>query len=474
MERPTVVIAGATGFVGGALYKRLMGEFRVIGLTRDDPSRLRTAGRQWRRCDLFSLFHCERALEGVDLACYLVHSMLPSAHLTQGSFEDMDLIMADNFARASAKAGVREIVYLGGLIPDGSELSRHLMSRWEVEQTLASRGVPVTAMRAGIVIGARGASYRMFKTLVERMPVIPCSRWGRSLTQPIALADVIELVRYCLLHPTSATRSCDIGSPDVMTYRELLERTARILGLKRTFVDIPVTGILWCRYWLPFVTSAPRELVVPLLESMRHSMVAKERRLQEEAAIPGRGFDQAVREALAEERAGGFGPRTSAERAAARRSDRRTFLYHVRSVQRIPLPAGRTARWAAQRYLQFLPRLFRLFLRAETDRKGTIRLLLTFPRVSLLDHHLAADRSGKSDRQVFYITGGILARRVIRRSRRPRLEFREVLKGTALLAAIHDYRPRLPWWLYHAAQARVHLAVMRWFGRHLRAAGTGE
>jgi uncharacterized protein YbjT (DUF2867 family) len=471
MERPTVVIAGATGFVGRALYKRLSAEFRVIGLTRDDPSRLRTAGQQWRRCDLYSLLHCERALAGADLACYLVHSMLPSAHLTQGAFQDMDLIMADNFARASAKSGVRQILYLGGLIPDGPELSRHLLSRLEVEQTLASRGAPVTAMRAGIVIGASGSSYRMFKTLVERLPVVPCSRWGRSRTQPIALADVVELARYCLLRPRPETASYDIGSPDVLTYREILERTAHLLGLKRTIVDLPLTGTLWCRYWLHFATGAPLELVGPLLESMRHSMVARDRRLQEEAGIPGRTFDEAVREALAEERAGGRPARTSAERAAARRSNRRTYLYHVRSVQRIPLPPGRTARWAAERYLQFLPRLFRLFLRAETDRKGTIHLMLTFPRVSLLDHHLATDRSGKSDRQVFYITGGILTRRAVRRSRRPRLEFREVLKGTALLAAIHDYRPSLPWPLYHAVQARVHLVVMRWFARYLRAEG---
>jgi nucleoside-diphosphate-sugar epimerase len=110
MDRPTVVIAGATGFVGRALYKRLSAEFRVVGLTRDDPSRLRAGGRQWRRCDLFSLLHCERALAGADLACYLVHSMLPSAHLTQGAFQDMDLIMADNFARAAAKSGVKQIL----------------------------------------------------------------------------------------------------------------------------------------------------------------------------------------------------------------------------------------------------------------------------------------------------------------------------------------------------------------------------
>jgi uncharacterized protein YbjT (DUF2867 family) len=471
MDRPTVVIAGATGFVGRALYKRLSAEFRVVGLTRDDPSRLRTGGQQWRRCDLFSLFHCERALAGADLACYLVHSMLPSAHLTQGAFQDMDLIMADNFARAAAKSGVKQILYLGGLIPDGPELSQHLLSRLEVEQTLASRGVPVTALRAGIVIGARGSSYRMFTTLVERLRVIPCSRWGRSRTQPIALADVIELARYCLRQPSPATASYDIGGPDVLSYREILERTAGLLGLKRTIVEVPLTGTLWCRHWLHFVTGAPLELVGPLLESMRHSMIARDRRLQEEAGIPGRTFDDAVREALTEERAGGRPVRTSAERAAARRSNRRTYLYHVRSVQRIPLPPGRTARWAAERYMQFLLRIFRVFLRGEMDRKGNIRLMLALPRVSLLDHQLAADRSGKSDRQVFYITGGLLTRRAVRRSRRPRLEFREVLKGTALLAAIHDYRPSLPWPLYHAVQARVHLFVMRWFARYLRAEG---
>jgi uncharacterized protein YbjT (DUF2867 family) len=470
MAKPTVVIAGATGFVGRALLGRLAEEFQVVGLTRDSPARLRGSGVAWRRCDLFSLMQTERALAGAECACYLVHSMLPSAHLTQGTFQDMDLIMADNFARAAAGAGVRQIVYLGGLVPEGVGLSRHLQSRLEVEQTLASRRVPVTSLRAGIIIGAGGSSYRLFKTLVERLPVIPCSRWGRSLTQPVALADVLALIRHCLLRPAPASRACDIGSPDVMSYRELLARTAVLLGLRRTIVDLPVTGTFWCRHWLHLATGMPLELVAPLLESMRHSMVARERRLQAEAGIPGRSFEQAVREALAEERRQGTAIRTSAERALARRMDRRVYLYHVRSVQRVPLPPGGTARWAAERYLEFLPRLFRVLLRTERGSDGVVRFLLPFPRVSLLDHLLAADRSGASDRQVFYITGGILARRVIRKTLRPRLEFREVLGGTALLAAIHDYRPRLPWLLYSAVQAKIHLMVMRLFARDLRRA----
>jgi uncharacterized protein YbjT (DUF2867 family) len=470
MPQRTVVVAGATGFVGRALCRRLAGEFRVIGLTRDDTTRIREGGVEWRRCDLFSLLQTERALAGADLACYFVHSMLPSAHLTQGSFQDMDLIMADNFARAAAGAGIRQIVYLGGLAPDEPELSAHLASRLEVEQTLASRGVPVTALRAGIVIGARGASYRMFKKLVERMPVIPCSRWGRSLTQPVALADVLELLRHCLLHPAPASRACDIGSPDVLSYRELLARTARVLGLRRIIVDLPITGTFWCRHWLHLTTGVPLELVGPLLESMRHSMVAQDRGLQEAVGVPGRTFEEAVRQALAEERGRTTAGRTSVERAVARRRSRRSYLYHVRSVQRIPLPPGRTARWAAEQYLAFLPKLFRTFLRAEMDGEGRVSLRLSVPRVSLLEHTLAADRSGGSDRQVFYITGGLLARRVVRRTRRPRMEFREVLGGSALLAAIHDYRPSLPWPLYNLFQAPIHLLVMRWFARYLQRA----
>jgi hypothetical protein len=242
------------------------------------------------------------------------------------------------------------------------------------------------------------------------------------------------------------------------------------MGLRRVIVDLPITGTFWCRHWLHLTTGVPLELVGPLLESMRHSMVARDLLLQEAVGIPGRRFEEALREALAAERGREIPARTSEERAVARRRSRRSYLYHVRSVQRIPLPPGRTARWAAEEYLAFLPKLFRTFLKAEMDGEGHVSLRLTFPRVSLLEHTLAADRSA-GDRQVFYITGGLLARRVVRRTRRPRLEFREVLGGSAILAAIHDYRPSLPWPLYNLFQAPIHLLIMRWFARHLQKAG---
>ncbi|MDD5656199.1 MAG: hypothetical protein PHF00_02985 [Elusimicrobia bacterium] len=455
-------VAGATGFVGGALLARLAASRRVVGLARVPP---RGTPYEWRRCDLFSLLQTEAALEGVEQAFYLVHSMLPSAHLTQGAFQDLDLVCADNFARAAAKAGVRQIVYLGGLIPEADDLSPHLRSRLEVEQALGSRGVPVTTLRAGIVIGPGGSSFRIFRALLERTPLIICPAWAGSLTQPVALDDVLALLCYCAEHPARGNRSFDVGAPDVMSYRDLLRRTAAVIGLKRVFVDVPIQGTGFCRRWLALVSGAPMELVAPLLESIRHSMVCRGRLLQQDAGVPGIPFEVAVKAAV-------FG-----ERAMTRRGVRlpplrprmweSLYRYDVRSVQRMPLPSGKSARWAAQEYARWLPRVFRFLLRAEVDAGRNIRFFAPFFSRPLVEFEFAHDRGDLPDRQVFYITGGWLARPVARSSRRPRLEFREVLGGSALLVAVHDYRPALPWPIYSLTQAFVHLWAMKGFAAHL-------
>ena len=142
----------------------------------------------------------------------------------------------------------------------------------------------------------------------------------------------------------------------------------------------------------------------------------------------------------------------------------------MRSAQRLRLPAGKSARWAAEQFSSWLPLLFRTFLKAEVDSRRNVRFLLHFPRLSLLELTFAHERSSETDRQVFYITGGLLARKIERPTGRPRLEFREVLGGTTLLMAIHDYRPTLPWPLYNLTQALAHLWVMRRVSRYLEGA----
>jgi len=301
--------------------------------------------------------------------------------------------------------------------------------------------------------------------LVERLPVIPCPSWSRNLTQPVALDDVLRLLRHCLEHSVGGNRSFDIGSPDVMSYRELLERTARLLRLKRRFFRLPISGTFWCRQWLCLVTGAPRDLAAPLIESVRHSLVCADRHLQESACVPGIPFDVAVQASVAREKV--MTRRGEPLKPLAHAPWRALYLFDVRSVQRMPLPRGRSARWAAEQYSAWLPRFFRVLLRVDVDHQRNVRFRLPFTKTPLVELTFARDRSAESSRQVFYITGGVLVRAQHRAMVRPRLEFREVLGGRVLLVAIHDYRPALPWPVYGCTQALVHLWAMRGFARYL-------
>ena len=467
--KPTVAIAGAGGFIGSALCRELIPDYRVIGLSRRSGPFPSSGGVEWRPCDLFSLFECEQALVGAEAAFYLVHSMLPSARLTQGTFQDLDLISADNFARAAARVGVRRIIYLGGMIPDQPDLSRHILSRREVESTLGAHGVPVTTLRAGIIIGLRSSSYGMFRSLLERLPVIACPGWSDSLIQPVALSDTIRLLRFALEHPEGGSQSHDIGGGDILSYREMLRHSAALLGLRRLFIRVPFSLLGISKTILTLVSGFPRQLVSPLVESLKHSLVARDLDFQGRAGVPGIPFAQAVAASLAEEKQGNGFRTIHAALARAKRKIPDAGRSIVRSVQRIPLPPGKTARWLALRYTNWLPRFFRVLLRADTDPAGNLVIRSRLFRVTLLELSFAGERSAASHRQLFYISGGILAKKSRSLTRRPRLEFREVLGGSAALVAIHDYRPTLPWPLYNLTQARAHLWVMRNFARAVAA-----
>ncbi len=468
VRRLRIAVAGASGFVGRALLPRLAEHGEVVALTRaapeEGPATSEKSPIRWQRCDLFSMRETEAALEGVDCAYYLVHSMMPSARLTQASFGDLDLLLADNFARAAERAGVRQIIYLGGLLPSTDELSDHLRSRLEVEETLGSRGVPLTAIRAGLVVGSEGSSYQILVRLVRGLPLMLCPRWTQNRTQPIALADILTLLVGCLDDEKTFGASFDVGGPDIMTYRDMILRTARVLGLRRRAIAVPFVTTKLSRLWVSVVTRTPQELVTPLIESLRHPMVADDLSLQRRFGVEGLGFDEAVRRALAAERAQ-KGVTPVQQRSTLRRERRRLrVVSNVRSVQRLPLPQGRDAAWVAQEYLLWLPRFVWPLLKAQIDESGRCRFLLQPFGLVLLVLQLAPERS-TSDRQLFRIDGGALLAR--RHDLEGRLEFREVLGGRALLAAIHDYTPTLPWWLYNLTQAWVHIWVMRGFRRHL-------
>lgn len=463
-NKPVVAIAGATGFVGQALRLNLVADHTVIGLTRS-PTRASLPdedGVLWRHCDLFSVRELTEALEGVDYAIYLVHSMLPSARLVQANFEDLDLLLADNFARAAEAQGIKQIVYLGGIQPRDTDVSRHLTSRLEVERTLAGRASPMTALRAGLVVGAGGSSMSMLVNLVRRLPVMLLPKWAESRSAPIAIVDVVRAVRRCLGRQETFGKSYEIGGPEQLSYREMLLTTAKALHRKPPLIGLPVFSPSLSRQWISMVSGAPDALVGPLIESLHHELIPAPNELQDWLCQDAKPFSQALAESIDSE-----GKPLPNPRRQIRSSDQNVLhqARTVRSVQRLPLPPKVGAEWVAQEYMRWLPKFVWPFLACRVDDGDKVRFYLRMTGICLLELSYAPERS-EPDRQVFRITGGVLARPRNERWR-GRFEFREVLSGQAIIAAIHDFRPRLPWLVYNWTQALVHLWVMRGFGRHL-------
>lgn len=454
--KPTVVVAGAAGFVGTPLLDRLAGRFDVIALSRG-AREARRDGVEWRQCDLLSSRDAHAAVAGADLAIYLVHSMLPGDRLVQGGFEDFDLHAADNFARACAARGVRQIVYLGGLLPAdiaSARLSRHLRSRAEVEIALAGQGVPTTVLRAGLILGPGGSSTEIMLRLARRLPVMVCPSWTNTPTQPIALADVLALLEWVLGKEETFGETYDVGGPEVVTYRQLMVEAGTQLGRRPRTWSVPLITPRLSRLWITLVTGAPKALAAPLVESLSHTMVTADRRLQERAGVPGRPLAETLRDCVQHQQPAS--PR-------AFRSSVREGPPLVRSVQRM---SGTSADpyQAAAAYPVWLSKLLRPLISTTGDPAGDWQILLG-PRRRRAALRFAFDpRASTANRVVYDIVGGFLAAPGIQ----GRFEFRSVLNGTALLCSVHGFSPRLWWPLYVLTQARLHLVVMHAFARHLR------
>ncbi|MFS4459179.1 NAD(P)H-binding protein [Bdellovibrio sp. HCB2-146] len=451
-----VAIAGASGFIGKALVQELSLQHRIIALSRSQRSQSQknTEGAvEWRTCDLFSLLDAEKALVGADVAVYLVHSMRPNAHLTQGNFADFDLIVADNFVRAAQKNRVKHIIFLGGLHPeDYSECSLHLKSRKEVEDVFVDSGLPYTILRAAMIIGAEGSSFHIMTRLVERLPAMLCPTWSQTRSQPVALSDVILALSYCLGRKECQNKIFDLGGTSILSYREMMGEMAKLLGKKRRMIPVPFMSPGLSSLWVSLITGAPKDLVDPLIEGLRIDLVADPRR---ELKIPGHRFMN-IQEALA------LAFQSYDHSKAPHAFQSAPVGYHeVRSVQRLPLPKNWNAGQVARAYMRFLPRLHTGLIKVEVDVPW-INFSVRFPYYPLLILEYAPLRSW-DHRHLFYVRGGLLSQK----SGRGRLEFREILGGKACIAAIHDFRPKLPWPIYMATQALFHLWVMKQFGRHL-------
>ena len=286
-----VVVFGATGTVGEALLPALAGDHEVTAVSRAADEGVRHTVR-WVRGDVEDGGSVARALEGAEAAYYLVHS------LGTTGFEDRERRTADNLTRAAEKAGLRQIVYLGGLGDDSDNLSPHLRSRRETERRLASGSVPVTTLRAGMVVAKGSAAFETIAALVDRLPVMILPRWAKTPTQPIALADVVRYLAGVCGKADAFGQTYDVAGPDVMSYAEMISRISRLKGKAPYLVEVPVLTPWLSALWIELVTPARADVARPLVEGLRNPTVAKEERIREVVPFELTRFDDAARAAL--------------------------------------------------------------------------------------------------------------------------------------------------------------------------------
>ena len=283
-------VLGGTGTIGRALLPALARDHEVVGVSR--RPRGDNGAVRWAAADATDGAALRGLFEGIDVVYYLVHS------LGSRDFERRDRLAASTVSREAGRAGVRQLVYLGGLGDGARDASRHLRSRAETASVLASGSVPVTTLRASIVVGAGSAAFETVVALVDRLPVMICPRWVSTRTQPIALGDVAAYLAAAAGREDMLGRSFDAGGPEVMTYRDMIERIAAIRGKRPVIVELPLLTPRLSAYWLHLVTPVKAPVARPLVDGLRSITVVRDDALR--TLVPRRltGFDEAAREAL--------------------------------------------------------------------------------------------------------------------------------------------------------------------------------
>ncbi len=450
-ENPSIVIAGASGYIGKEIIARLLDKFPHAQITALSRSQQKSDNTRviWKSCDLFSLKSLELAIpKKVDLALYLVHSMGPTAQLDQGSFADYDLLLADNFSRIIKTRQIKQLIYLGGLIPDKEKLSLHLQSRLEVEEIFSEHRLPATIFRAGLILGEAGSSFQILTKLVKRLPIMICPAWTQTLTTPVDLETVLSSLTLASFDLSHVNKIYDLAGCAPLTYMEMMQLTAQEIGLKRKFLSVPFFTPTLSRLWVSLITNSSKDLVYPLIESLEHPMLARPKNLFSNQHL-NRTYSDLLKNISFTSKQGNFFLPFKIQRKT------------VRSVQRIELPEGKNAKWVKEQYIEWLPNLLAPLIRVKQINQMTIFSLFS-NYFKLLELQLSEERSN-NDRQLLYISNGLL----VSKKNQGRLEFRVVLNRKYIIAAIHDFTPALPWYVYKYTQAKLHLWVMKSFSKYI-------
>ena len=464
-SRQKVAVVGAGGSIGTSLSQDLAKDHDVIALVGSQEhlqARQPSLSLSWRSCEPFSRRDVEKAISGCDYLIYLVHTRIPTARMDQAECEDMDLLIADNVARAARRQGVKQVIYLGGLIPEGNVSPGLLEKRNEVIEALSFYGTPLTVLRAGLVVAPGSNAVRLLANIATRLPIVLLPLWANKRKQPIALTDVIRAIRFCLANDETQNNSYDIGGPQILTFREMLQRAADVLKKKQNIIAIPFLPARLYGWYLRLLDRQAHPALIRLaVEYLGHDSVVRSNPVQEfiekDAVLPREVIEPYIR-----------------QWAQLPSNPRQTFLKryiaglrsksNVRSIQRMVLPPGRNAAWVVDTYFQWLPRFTGLLVVCEVDKDGNCRYYSRFPRLLLITLSLQQEQSSP-DRRLYLITEGLLAKGHDELT--PRFEFRDVLNGRYTIVALHDFLPVLPWGLYFVSQAVMHLVVMRIFQKYL-------
>ncbi|MFZ4522946.1 MAG: SDR family oxidoreductase [Bacteroidales bacterium] len=289
-----ILLTGATGYIAKRLLPVLLGKgHEVVCCVRDtnrfDSTRFQRENLSVIEVDFLQTNELSRIPVDIDVAFYLIHSM----STTSGKFEEMEALSAENFKNRLEQTRVKQVIYLSGIVNE-QELSKHLSSRKNVEEILASEVYVLTTLRAGIIVGSGSASFEIIRDLVEKLPVMIAPRWLATKSQPIAIRNVVEFLSGVMMKPETFNRNFDIGGPDVLSYKEMLLRFAKIRGLSRYVGILPVMSPKLSSYWLYFVTSVSYSLAKNLVHSMKVEVVCKDNDLEKMLGITPIGYDRAI------------------------------------------------------------------------------------------------------------------------------------------------------------------------------------
>jgi uncharacterized protein YbjT (DUF2867 family) len=301
-----ILVTGASGFIGSHLVTRLscFKQHEIVCMTRSVNSLAGLSGQiKIIKADVGHYTELLKAMTGVDVAFYLIHSMEGSSKEWK-KFAERDRIAAENFAKAATECGVKRIIYLGGLSNEENieRLSGHMRSRIQVGEILKTSSAKVTIFRAAVILGQGGGSFQMLQYLVERLPMMVCPKWVLTKSQPIAIDDVVSYLIKAIDAPDTQDRSFDIGGPDVLSYLDMMKRYGKMINKSIKIIIIPFLTPRLSSYWIDLITPLKASFARPLVDSLKHEAVIKDETIKDIIPLRLKNFEEAIKAAIEEPR----------------------------------------------------------------------------------------------------------------------------------------------------------------------------